>query len=174
MWVQEFDAPQEVDDGSIIARMEECLESQDAERRADERRCRREYVFRDKRSGFDRRHRPLEGVRGVTHRTLVALRDKPRALLVLLVVVNALNLTDFALTLNALSRGATEANPVMATLFNASPIWAGVFKTFAIFVATAMVWESRRYRKALVAAIAMLLVFAAIFIYHMVGLLFLT
>jgi hypothetical protein len=174
MRVQEFDTLQTSDCDSIIKGMEECAESLDDERRADERRRRREYVFRDKRSGFDRRHRPLEGVRGFTHRTLVALRDKPRALQVLLVVVNALNLTDFVLTLNALSRGATEANPVMATLFNASPIWAGIFKMLAVFVATALVWESRRYRKALVAAIAMVLVFAAIFIYHMVGLLFLS
>jgi hypothetical protein len=37
-----------------------------------------------------------------------------------------------------------------------------------------MVWECRRYRKALLAAIAMVLVFAGVFIYHMVGLLFLS
>jgi hypothetical protein len=174
MWVQEFDALQRSACDSIILGMEECLESQDDDRRADERRRCQEYVFRDKRSGFDRRHRPAEGLWGTVHRVLIVLRDNPRALQVLLVVVNALNFTDLGLTLNALSNGATEANPVMATLFNASPIWAGVFKTLAIFVATAMVWECRRYRKALLAAIAMVLVFAGVFIYHMVGLLFLS
>lgn len=92
----------------------------------------------------------------------------------LLLVVNALNLTDFGLTMNALANGATEANPVMASLFKIGPLWAGLFKTVAVLVATAIVWECRRYRKALVAAIAMLLVFAAVFAYHMVGMLLLS
>ena len=85
----------------------------------------------------------------VVHQTLVHLRDNPRTLQVLLVVVNALNLTDFGLTLNALANGASEANPVMASLFKVGPLWAGIFKTAAVLVATALVWECRRYRKAL-------------------------
>ena len=154
--------------------MEECPQAREGDRRGDDRRCRREYVFRDKRTGFDRRYQPKPGFSGALHQTLLGLRDNPGALRVLLLVINALNLTDFGLTLNALSIGATEANPVMATLFEASPIWAGVFKTLAVLLATALVWECRRYRKALLAAVAMLLVFAAIFVYHMIGLAFLS
>jgi hypothetical protein len=149
--------------------MEDCLEPESTERRADDRRHRREYVFRDKRSGFDRRQHDVPGVRGVVHQTLVHLRDNPRTLQVLLVIVNVLNLTDFGLTVNALANGASEANPVMASLFKVGPLWAGIFKTAAVLVATALVWECRRYRKALLAAVAMLMVFAAIFVYHMVG-----
>jgi hypothetical protein len=155
---------------SIIGDMPECPESLEADRRYDERRCSQTYVFRDRRSGFDRRHQPRGPVARFLHDTLVALRDNPSALRVLLVLVNALNLIDFGLTLNALSIGASEANPVMASLFDVSPVWAGVFKVVAILVATAIVWECRRYRKALAAAIVMLFIFAAVFIYHMVGL----
>ena len=111
----------------------------------------------------------MPGVRGFVHQTLVYLRDNPHTLQVLLIVVNALNLVDFGLTLNALANGASEANPVMASLFKVGPLWAGLFKTAAVLVATALVWECRRYRKALLAAVAMFLVFAAIFVYHMVG-----
>lgn len=104
--------------------------------------------------------------------TLLALRDNPVALRVLLVVVNALNLIDFGLTLNALSLGASEANPLMATLLDVSPVWAGIFKAVAVVVATAIVWGCRRYRKALVAAVFMVLVFSGVFVYHIVGLTF--
>jgi hypothetical protein len=167
--VQEFDAAEAGDDRSVTAGAEDCLESEAAERRGDDRRCHNEYVFRDKRSGFDRRRQQVAGVRGYFQRTLVHLRDNPRTLQVLLLVVNALNLADFGLTVNALANGASEANPVMASLFRMGPIWAGIFKTAAVLVATALVWECRRYRKALLAGVAMFLVFAAIFIYHMVG-----
>jgi hypothetical protein len=168
--VQEFDAVESEFDASIIRDMEECLEPHSEERRADDRRYRREYVFRDKRSGFDRRQRRATGFRGVVQRALLWLRDDPAKLQILLILVNVLNLIDFALTMNALAGGASEANPVMASLFKAGPVWAGVFKTCAVLVATALVWECRRYRKALLAAVVMLLVFAAIFVYHMVGL----
>jgi hypothetical protein len=127
-------------------------------------------VFRDKRTGFDRRAPREAGFKGFILDFLVRLRDSRRTLTVLLLTVNALNLIDFALTLNALAIGASEANPVMASLFEASPIWAGVFKTAAVALASLLVWEWRRYRKALVAAVAMLAVFTAVFVYHMIGL----
>ncbi len=169
----ESDAVESGSGAAIISDMEECLESDSTERRADDRRCRSEYVFRDKRSGFDRRRRNVAGLGGLAHQAVVHLRDHPRKLQFLLLVVNVLNLTDFGLTMNALAHGASEANPVMASLFKIGPVWAAIFKIVAVLVATAMVWECRRYRKALIAAIAMLLVFAAIFIYHMVGMLLL-
>jgi hypothetical protein len=167
--VQESEAVDSAYDAGSGAGSTECVTSGAGERRADDRRCRNEYVFRDKRSGFDRRTRPVGGARGVLHGMLVHLRDNPMHLWALLLVVNILNLTDFGLTVNAMANGASEANPVMASLFKVGPLWAGVFKTVAIVVATALVWECRRYRKALIAAVGMLLVFAAIFIYHMIG-----
>lgn len=109
---------------------------------------------------------------GLAYDALLTLRDNPVVLRVLLVVVNVLNLIDFGLTLNALALGAGEANPLMATLLDANPVWAGIFKTAAVLVATAIVWECRRYRKALIAAVFMVLVFAGVFVYHIVGLTF--
>ncbi len=166
----EYDAVDSSDDANVTPGVDDCLDSPSSDRRADDRRCRREYVFRDKRSGFDRRRVAMPGVRGFAYQALVHLRDNPRTLQVLLVVTNVLNLADFALTMNALANGASEANPVMASLFKLGPAWAGVFKAVAVLVATALVWECRRYRKALAASIGMLLVFTGIFIYHMIGL----
>lgn len=152
--------------------MKECPEWPDYERRHIERRCQHRYVFLDRRTGFDRRRRPRAAMSRLAYDTLLALRDNPVALRVLLVVVNALNLIDFGLTLNALSLGASEANPLMATLLDVSPVWAGIFKAVAVVVATAIVWGCRRYRKALVAAVFMVLVFSGVFVYHIVGLTF--
>jgi hypothetical protein len=152
--------------------MDGSLQSESEERRCGDRRTNRLHVFRDKRTGFDRRACTEErGVRDVVRGALLALRDSPRTLVVLLLVVNALNLVDFGLTLNALARGADEANPVMATLFDAGPIWAGIFKVAAVALASLLVWEWKRYRKALAAAVMMLALFAAVFVYHIVGLL---
>ena len=151
--------------------MDDSLEPLRDERRSGDRRTCRSYVFRDKRTGFDRREcRDGEASGGLVHRVLVALRDSSRTLMVVLLTVNVLNVLDFALTLNALSIGATEANPVMASLFEAGPVWAGVFKMAAVALASLLVWEWKRYRKALLAAVMMLAVFTAVFVYHIVGL----
>jgi hypothetical protein len=151
--------------------MDDSLEPAQDERRCEERRTSRSYVFRDKRTGFDRRAAPdYATARGFVHHLLIALRDSSRTLMVVLLTVNVLNLVDFALTLNALAIGATEANPVMASLFEASPVWAGIFKMAAVALASLLVWEWRRYRKALLAAMTMLAVFTAVFVYHIVGL----
>lgn len=168
--MQEFDVGHEDGGDRIIAGMYRYPDALNRERRGGERRRRRVYVFRDRRSGFERRDQQRGGVPGLVHNVLVTLRDNPAALRVLLVAVNALNLIDFGFTLNALSLGAGEANPVMASLFEAGPVWAGLFKTVAVLVATAIVWECRRYRKALAAGVLILLVFVAVFVYHIVGL----
>jgi len=151
--------------------MDSSLEPAGNDRRRSDRRRTRSHVFFDKRTGFDRRMPGDEGAaRGFLLDLLIALRDSSRTLTVLLLAVNILNLVDFGLTLNALAIGASEANPVMASLFEAGPIWAGIFKVAAVALASLLVWEWRRYRKALVAAVTMLAVFSAVFIYHMIGL----
>ena len=57
--------------------------------------------------------------------TIAALRDNPRALLVMLGIFFILNIADFLFTFQALSFGATEANPLMEVLFSAHPFAAG-------------------------------------------------
>ena len=110
---------------------------------------------------------------GVLRRTLIALRDRPRALMIVLAVVNALNAADLLLTLGVLDSGGREANPLMRSLFATSPLWAGIFKLVAVLAASLLVWENRRYRKALIAGLCMLVLFAGLFVYDVVGLVFL-
>jgi hypothetical protein len=62
----------------------------------------------------------------------------------------------------------------MRSLFAMSPRWAGIFKVVAVLAASLLVWESRRYRKALIAGLCMLVVFAGLFVYHVFGLAFLS
>lgn len=146
----------------MLAAMESDSYPQVDRRQGGDRRRRRRYRFHDRRSGFDRR---VNGVKmGVFKRTLIALRDRPRALKRLLVAVNLLNVADFVLTLVALDSGGREANPLLRRLFVLSPLWAGIFKLVAVLAACLLVWQSRYYRKALIVGLGMLVVFAALFL----------
>ncbi len=150
--------------------MDDDSDKQDERRRGTDRRRRRRYRFNDWRSGFDRR---VAGTHpGALQRALIALRDRPGALFGLLAAVNLLNVVDFALTLVALESGGSEANPILRPLFDLSPVGAGVFKVVAVLAATLLVWQARRYRKALMVGVFMLAVFAGILVYHLVGLTF--
>lgn len=137
-------------------------------RKGIDRRQRRRYRFHDRRSGFERRVNDVNV--GVLTRTLIALRDGPTALRRLLIAVNLLNLADFALTLVALESGGREANPLLRQLFALSPLWAGIFKVVAVLAATLLVWEARRYRKALIAGVCMLVIFTGLLLYHVFAL----
>jgi hypothetical protein len=143
-----------------------------SERRTSDRRCRRwNLVLHEQRSGFDRRGRSHSGGAGeVLEHTLIGLRDRPRALWIILAVVCILNIADLALTLNVLASGGDEVNPIMAFLFERSPIWAGVFKVAAVLFATTLVWHCRRFRSALAASLLMVVVFAVVLFYHIWGL----
>jgi hypothetical protein len=148
------------------------IDSQSKERRESDRRRRRvSLVLHERRSGFDRRERVSAGPAGAAFAgVLTGLRERPGTLWVLLVTVNALNLADFALTLNVLVSGGGEANPIMRSLFSVDPAYAGLFKIVAVLLATVLVWRCRRFRSALEAAVIMVAVFAVVFVYHIVGL----
>lgn len=142
------------------------------ERRVAERRKRRvSFVLHERRSGFDRRMSMSEGGTVGLTSVLLGLRDRPRLLWVMLVTVNALNMVDFVLTLNVLAMGGGEANPILASLFSADPLYAGVFKVLLVLSATLLVWRCRRFRRALEAALIMVGLFTAVFVYHIAGLL---
>lgn len=137
------------------------------ERRVCDRRQRRQFTLRDQRTGFDRRAADSSaGLARVAQNTLVRLRDRPRVLLALLIVVNVFNVADFGLTLNALANGFTEANPLMRWLLDANPVWAGAVKTLLVMLVSLRVWQCKRYRKALIAAAVMLVFFGALFAWH--------
>jgi hypothetical protein len=152
--------------------MTDAIQSAADDRRHKERRKRRlSFVFRERRTGFDRRDIAVAGPLGnLFEHSLMRLRDAPGSLAVLLLIVNFLNLADFALTLNALSLGGYEVNPVMRALFISSPLLAGLVKVALIVVATLLVWFFRKYRRTLIAAVLMVAIFAAVFFYHIYGL----
>lgn len=130
-------------------------------------------MLRERRSGFDRRKAGGRGVLkgGSLTCLLLNLRERPGVLWVMLVTVNILNLADFLLTLNVLATGGGEANPILRPLFDANPIYAGLFKFAAVLIVTLVVWHFRRFRRALEASLIMLGVFAVVFFYHIFGLL---
>jgi hypothetical protein len=139
-------------------------------REEDRRKSRASFVWRERRTGFDRRVPAGGGAVGVKIDDLLrALRDRPQATAILLVVVNVLNLLDFGLTLNYLAHGGGEANPVMRSLFNVGPLSAGIFKFGAVLLVTALVWRYRRFRSGLAAAVAILLLYVLIIVYHIFG-----
>ena len=143
----------------------------DDRRRRERRKRRLTFVLRERRTGFDRRDVAVAGPFGDSlEHSLVWLRDKPGTLAAVLVLVNCLNLADFALTMHALSLGSVEVNPVMRALFVSSPLLAGLVKVALIILATLLVWRFRKYRRTLIAAMLMVAVFAAVFFYHMYGL----
>jgi hypothetical protein len=139
-------------------------------RRGCDRRCRRVYIFRDRRTGFDRRARGANVGIGVLESALIGLRDSPGLLGVLLVVINIFNLFDFTLTLNVLSSGGGEANPLMRGLFDLGPVWAGVFKFLAVGTASWLMWRCRRFRCALKVAVITAALFTAVLGYQVFGL----
>jgi hypothetical protein len=147
------------------------FDSQSNERRSIDRRKRRvSMVLHERRTGFDRRGTvPGGAIAAGYDGVLRGLRDSPSHLGIILVTINLLNVVDFLLTLNALAMGAAEANPVMKSLFNVDPLYAGIFKFIAIFAVTLVMWRCRRYRSALQAALLVLAVFTLVFFYHIVG-----
>jgi hypothetical protein len=128
-------------------------------------------VWPERRSGFDRRVPASAGRAGMAMESvLTGLRDRPATVRVLLLTVNMLNLADFALTMNALSIGGGEANPIMRSLFDLNPVYAGLFKILAVLAVSLVIWRFRRFRSALQVALVMLVIFMGVFFYHILGL----
>jgi hypothetical protein len=156
----------------ISAMEEELLVAEPFDRREKDRRRRRfSFAFRERRSGFDRRVRAEASRSSLAfERALLSLRDRPRRLIGLLAIVNVLNLADFLLTLNVLAQGGGEANPILRSLFNVDPLYAGGFKVVAVLLTSWLAWRCRRFRSGLEAAIGMLALFTGVLCYHIFGL----
>ncbi|MCX8033165.1 MAG: DUF5658 family protein [Thermoleophilia bacterium] len=141
------------------------------ERRTGERRTqKRWFVLHERRSGFDRRRTNAEGAGVRVDRVLRWLRERPRAVVWLLVSANVLNLLDLLLTVNVLLVGASEANPVMAWLFDTQPALAWIFKIGTIAAASTVLWGLRKFRLALAATVCFAAVFGLVLVYDLVGL----
>jgi hypothetical protein len=119
--------------------------------------------YPERRSGFDRREL------GGWQRVLLAYRSRPALVAVVLVLVVLLGLADLLLTLRALGQGATEVNPVMARLFAAGPVTAGLIKMGITLAVAGGIWLTRSYRRALEASLVLLAAFLVLSGYHLVG-----
>lgn len=134
------------------------------ERRYADRRSRAVSLkWPERRSGFDRR-RPL----AIEH-----LRDSSAALFLVLALLNLLNLLDWRFTTLELQYGATEANPLMALFFGVDSYTAGLFKVAVMLGVSLAIWKARRYRRILEFAVIATTVYAALIVYHLVGIGFL-
>jgi hypothetical protein len=138
--------------------------------RGADRRRRRRFVLRDRRSGFERRSQQRGSRIPGLDSVLVRLRDDPRTLGELLLLANLLSLLDLLLTMILFRQGAGEANPVMRYLFANGVVQAAVVKLGIIAGASLGIWELRRRRPALAAALFFLVAYGAVVLYELLGL----
>lgn len=104
--------------------------------------------------------------------SLVAIRDSPATLALLLAAINAMNVMDLVLTYEALQFGHGEGNPVMAVMFSYGPLAAAGFKILTVAAVTLIVWRMRGYRKVLQVAVSAFALYVGIVVLHMYGHLF--
>jgi hypothetical protein len=132
--------------------------------RSSDRRVRRHYVFRDRRTGFDRRTQHPRGWWGAT---LLRLHRNPRLVEILLVLLVALNLADLVFTQVALGAGAVEANPIMAVLFDSSFTSAAALKILVSMFIVFLVLAFRDYRKMMALTVFATVLYSGVFAYHL-------
>ena len=130
--------------------------------RSGERRARVTPLrYPELRTGFDRRKRSP---------VLEFVRDNQQVLIALLIALNLLSLADWALTINALSAGASEGNPVMAGLMQQNMLLAGVFKFSVVLGVSLLVWQARSYRLVLATLLGAVGLYLVVIVYHFSGL----
>ncbi|MCP4248799.1 MAG: hypothetical protein GY778_17280, partial [bacterium] len=71
------------------------------------------------------------------------------------------------LTIRALRRGASEANPILSVLFDYSPAVAGSFKLLVGLGVVWVIWRMRRYRRILEVSLLALAGFGAVLAYQL-------
>jgi hypothetical protein len=131
------------------------------ERRSTDRRLRPVGIrWPERRTGFDRRGRAA----------VTVLRDSSFALIVMLGLLNVLNVLDLRFTLIGLERGAVEVNPVMTSFLGLGPSSAAIFKVAIMLAVSLTIWAGRRYRRILEFAVLATGIYAALIVYHIVGL----
>ncbi len=136
------------------------------ERGFERRRRQGSLYYPERRRGFDRR-RPARGTWTARYREVLdEYRHDSETIAAVLLVFVVLNIVDLLLTVQALSMGAVEVNPVMAWLFAVDPILAAMFKLVVGFGIALAVWATRRYRRMLEMSLVLVAVMTAVLIYH--------
>lgn len=136
-------------------------------RRGVDRRVRRSrFHFPERRSGFDRRLVERPGWPGMWDASMRKYRDNQQTFLLVLATIIVFNYVDYLLTYRVLRAGGAELNPVMARLFEISPVVAAVAKMGTVGAAVLVLMLLRRYRRTLEASLILLVAFTALMFYH--------
>ena len=93
-------------------------------------------------------------------------RDNRTTFLLVLATIIVFNYVDYLLTVRVLRAGGAELNPIMAQLFEISPVAAAVAKMGTVGAAVLVLMLLRRYRRTLEASLILLLTFTALMFYH--------
>lgn len=133
-------------------------------RTRERRSSRGRFLTAEHRSGFDRRGSDASGVSPIT-----ALRDSPSFLLAVLLAINAMNVLDLVLTIEALKAGYAEGNPLMALMFSQGATVAGAFKILCVAGVSAAVWRMRTYRRVLEVALIAFTLFSGVLVLQILG-----
>ena len=97
--------------------------------RGPDRRVRRSRLrFPERRSGFDRRVGAGTGWRGLWEASMRQYRENKSTFLLVLATIIVFNYVDYLLTVRVLRAGGAELNPIMARLFEISPVVAATAK----------------------------------------------
>jgi hypothetical protein len=140
--------------------------------RSPGRRRRHRLAIEERRSGFDRRRNICRSpVAAALEAPVLRLRDDPRLLLDLLVLINVLSALDLFITMTVLRLGAVELNPLMAYLFELGPLPAALVKLGLVIGATAGLWRLRRHRAAVTTALGLVVAYCTLVTFEVVGLL---
>ena len=136
-------------------------------RRGSDRRVRRTpFYFPERRSGFDRRLVERPGWGGMWDASMRKYRDNRPSFLLVLSTIIVFNYVDYLLTVRVLRAGGAELNPLMARLFEISPVVAAVAKLGTVGAAVLVLMLLRRYRRTLEASLVLLVAFTALMFYH--------
>ena len=140
------------------------FDSYDIDRGSDRRAQRTPLYFPERRAGFDRRSR--DGWRGAYEEGLQTYRDSPTSFLLLLATIVVFNYIDYQLTLRVLDAGGSKLNPIMARLFEISPIVAATAKLGAVGAVAVGLLALGRYRRTLETSLVLLMAYTALMFYH--------
>lgn len=138
------------------------------DRRGGDRRKHSSFrLINERRSGFDRRAVQGGPARRGLNRALRYLRERPSYVLLTIFAVNVLNALDGLFTLNALERGAVEANPIMKWAFQFGTEPAVACKLLLVGALSLLLWRLRRFRMALLAPLVVGGMYSALTVYHL-------
>lgn len=109
---------------------------------------------------------PMSGWRAGWDTGLRSYRDNRTGFLLVLATIIVFNYVDYLLTFRVLEAGGIELNPIMARLFEISPVVAATAKIGIVGGVALFLLTLGRYRRALEASLVLLLGFTALMFYH--------